>query len=310
MNSVKKPKALERGAKIRIVSPASPAPTDTLDAGVAELRQLGYFPVAAPPPPSEGYFAASAAHRLAELRDALADRETRAIIAARGGYGSNYLLDAKEKLSLGKPRIVMGYSDLTTLFLWLWKKHRWVTFYGPMAAFGFENGAGNAGGYDESSFQLAATQNHSSWKLDLSSEALVPGTARGTLLGGCLTLLQTSLGTPWELDARGAVLAMEDRGMKPYQVDRALMHLLQAGKFRGVKGIILGEFPDCESGAAGGPTVRDVCHRILGKLKIPVVWAARFGHTARPILTLPLGVRAHLNAKGSGTLEILEPAVI
>ena len=135
------------------------------------------------------------------------------------------------------------------------------------------------------------------------------GTARGTLLGGCMTLLQTTLGTPWELDTRGAILLMEDRGMKPYQVDNALMHLRNAGKFEGVRGIILGEFPDCEPASKGSPTVKDVCRRILGDLRIPVVWGARVGHTSRPMLTIPLGVRARLIARGAGKLQILEPAV-
>ena len=86
-----------------------------------------------------------------------------------------------------------------------------------------------------------------------------PGEAQGRLLGGCLTLVETTLGTPWELETDGAILVLEDRGMKPWQVDRALMHLLQAGKFKSVRGIVLGDFPECESPVPGSPTVRDVC---------------------------------------------------
>jgi muramoyltetrapeptide carboxypeptidase len=97
--------------------------------------------------------------------------------------------------------------------------------------------------------------------------------------------------------------------MKPYQVDRVLMHLKQAGKFEGVRGIVLGDFPDCEPPVAGSPTVREVCARILGALGVPVVVGAPIGHTARPMLTVPLGVNARLHASGEGTLEILEPAV-
>ena len=124
-------------------------------------------------------------------------------------------------------------------------------------------------------------------------------------------MVQTSLGTPWELDTHGAVLVLEDRGMKPYQVDRALMHLKQAGKFRAVAGIIFGDFPECEA-PAGSESVRDVAQRIFSPLGIPVVWGAPIGHTERPMLTLPLGVRAHLTASGSAAgdtqVEILEPA--
>jgi muramoyltetrapeptide carboxypeptidase len=100
---------------------------------------------------------------------------------------------------------------------------------------------------------------------------------------------------------------LEDRGMKPWQVDRALMHLKQAGKFRGVSGIVLGDFPECE-GPEGSETVRDVVRRVLGTFGFPVVWGAAIGHTARPMLTLPLGVRARLRADDEPRLEILESA--
>jgi muramoyltetrapeptide carboxypeptidase len=112
------------------------------------------------------------------------------------------------------------------------------------------------------------------------------------------------------LETRGSILLLEDRGMKPWQVDRALMHLKQAGKFEGIRGIVLGEFPDCGPLMSGSATVRDVCARILGALGVPVVYGAAVGHTPRPMLTVPLGVKALLKAQGEGELEILEPAVV
>src|SRR6185437_3445345 len=129
-------------------------------------------------------------------------------------------------------------------------------------------------------------------------------------VGGCLTLLETTLGTPWEIETNGAILVIEDRGMKPYQVDRALMHLKQAGKFDGVAGIVLGDFPECEAPGQSEP-VKNAAQRILEPLRVPIVWGAAVGHTTRPMLTLPFGVRARLitanTAKGA-QLEILEPA--
>ena len=98
--------------------------------------------------------------------------------------------------------------------------------------------------------------------------------------------------------------------MKPWQVDRALMHLKQAGKFEGVHGLVLGEFPDAGTQLSGSATIRDVCARILGELRVPVVYGAAVGHTPRPMLTVPLGVKARLRAQGDGELEILEPAVV
>jgi muramoyltetrapeptide carboxypeptidase len=309
MSSSKKPRAIAPGARVRIVSPASPSAPAVLARGLAELTRLGYVPVkSAGIASTKDYFSASAKHRRRELLDALADNSSGAVICTRGGYGSTYLLDKKLKHTKS-PRIFLGYSDITALQIYLWQKRGWVAFYGPMVTSGFNGGSGAAHGYDESSLRAALAQTHGGWSLDLGGSTLCKGFARGILLGGCMTLVEATLGTPWELDTRGAILVLEDRAMKPYQVDRVLTHLRQAGKFNGVRGIVLGEFPESVPTVAGSPTVRDVARRILGELEIPVVWGARVGHTPRPMLTIPLGVSARLNAHKSGTLEILEPAV-
>jgi muramoyltetrapeptide carboxypeptidase len=282
-----------------------------VEKGSGELARLGYKTKMndAEVHARNVFFAGTAADRVAALKEAFAETDTRAIFCTRGGYGSNYLLDGLS-VALSVPKILLGYSDVTSLQIFLWQKFRWVTFYGPMVASGFNKGEGLAEGYDRESFSRATTETRHGWTVALSgAEALNPGKADGTLLGGCLTLVETTLGTAWELDTHGAILVLEDRGMKPWQVDRALMHLKQAGKFRGVSGVILGDFPECE-GPAGTETVRDVAQRILKPLGFPIVWGAAIGHTSRPMLTLPLGVRARVSANesGSATLEILEPA--
>jgi muramoyltetrapeptide carboxypeptidase len=311
MPAPRKPKALQPGDKIRIVSPASPADPEKLSRGIAELRRLGYKVETSPPmAATEDYFAASAGDRRSELDSALGDKSAAAVICARGGYGSTYILD--DALPRVAPKILLGYSDVTSLQIFFWQKRRWTGFYGPMAGAGFDKVAGAAGGYDLQSLGNAVSQTRGGWTLDLDGETLAPGEARGVILGGCMTLVEATLGTSWELATRGAILLLEDRGMKPYQVDRVLTHLRQAGKFDGVRGIILGEFPESDvapTAAAGGPSVPHVCKRILGALGIPVVWGARVGHTPRVMLTVPLGVRAKLRARGAGKLDILEPAV-
>ena len=208
------------------------------------------------------------------------------------------------------PKVILGYSDLTSLQVYLWKRYAWVGFYGPMLAAGLDAGEGVEKGYDQESLLAAVGKTDGGWTLKLRGEALVDTEAVGRVLGGCLTLVETTLGTPWELDTRGSILLLEDRGMKPWQVDRALMHLKQARKFEGVRGILLGEFPDCGPLMTGSATVRDVCARILGALGVPIVFGAAVGHTPRPMLTVPLGVKARLRAHGEGELEILEPAVV
>lgn len=321
-----KPPALRPGDAVRIVSLASPVDPASLEGGCAELERLGYVPkldreaVLA----RDSFFAGPAPHRLLALKEALAEPDTKAIFCARGGYGSNYLLDDLSALQPLAPKILLGYSDLTSLQIFLWQTLRWVSFYGPMVASGFDAGA--PAGYDRNSFCAALGQNKAGWSIDLQADTLASGAAEGILLGGCLTLIETTLGTPWELDTAGAILVLEDRGMRPYQVDRALMHLKQAGKFRDVRALIFGEFPECAA-PDGGETVREVVARILAppaphSAGIPILFGTPVGHASRPMLTLPLGVRARLAAAASASaassgatggaaarLDVLEPAV-
>lgn len=307
--SPRKCKALRRGARLAAFAPASPGPDTKIAAGFAELQRLGFAiddPAVARSP--DGYFAGTAEERSREFTSKLSDHRVEGLIAVRGGYGSNYLLSESLASMLSGPKAIIGFSDLTALQIFLWQKHGWVTFYGPMIAAGLDGGAGMVGGYDEASFRSAVSCTDANWVIPLRSEPLVDGQAEGRILGGCLTLLEATLATPWELDTFGALLVLEDRAMKPWQVDRALMHLEHAGKLSGVRAVILGDFPECEAPVAGSPTVRDVCSRILGALGVPVVFGSPIGHTLRPMLTLPLGVHAKLRAK-EGVLEVLEPAV-
>ena len=307
--AIRKPKALRAGARLGVFAPASPANEVKTKAGLAELARLGFVVESTAGNSAEGYFASSAKERRAEFLRTLTDLHVDGLIGLRGGYGSNYLLDEPLVEKLEQPKCVVGFSDLSSLQIFLWQRHRWVTFYGPMAAAGFDAGAGAPGGYDEESFRAATSRVDSGWTISLRGESLVRGDAQGRVLGGAMTLVEATLGTPWELDTRDAILVLEDRAMRPYQIDRVLMHFKQAGKLHGVRGIVLGDFPECEPPVAS-PTVREVCARILGGLDIPVVFGAAVGHTKRPILTLPLGVQARLRASGEGMLEILEPAVM
>jgi muramoyltetrapeptide carboxypeptidase len=310
MPKPRKPPALTFGSTVRVIAPASGAKDERVKRGCENLARLDYRVqerVADREP--DGYFSAPLKARLAEFRDAFARPDVRGIFCTRGGYGSAELLDNLKPERLAEPKVFCAFSDLTSVHIYLWQKLRWVTFYGPLIAGGFAAGANATNGYDPDSFMCAMTATHSGWSTPLLGETLVRGSAAGTLLGGCVTLLQTSIGTPWELDTRGAILLLEDVQVKPYQLDRMLLHLKQAGKFKGVRGIVLGDFPECEAPDGSNVSVKDVCHRILGPLRIPIVYGAPVGHTLRPMLTIPFGVRARLNASGEGSLDILEPAV-
>ena len=309
MTAAIKPAPFVPGGLVRVISTASPADRDALGRGIAELERLGYHVRTGSAMQPEGYFAGSTLRRKAELEGALQDPDARAVICARGGYGTATLLDEIRLPGRFRPKLLVGYSDVTMLQAYLWTRFHWTSLHGPMVAAGFNNGAGARSGYDLASFIDASAGKRDSWSLALDAEPLSRGEASGLLLGGCISLLETTLGTPWEFETRGAILFLEDRGVKPYQLDRMLLHLLQAGKFRGVRGIVLGDFPDSEPPQECSPSVRDVCRRLLMPLRVPIIFGAPIGHTVRPMLTIPFGVRARLRAAGEGRLEILEPAV-
>jgi muramoyltetrapeptide carboxypeptidase len=307
--TVRKPKALSAGSRLAAFAPASPGEHAPANRGCAELKRLGFAVEGTTKQASIGYFAADAADRRAEFLQKLRDPQIDGLIALRGGYGSNYLLDERLAQELSLAKCIIGFSDLTTLQMFLWQQCGWTSIYGPMLGAGLEAGAGAAKGYDQGSFLAAIRNVDGGWGISLEGEVLAHGAVEGTVVGGCMTLLQTSIGTPWELDTRDSILLLEDRGMKPWQVDRALIHLQQANKFGGVRGIVLGDFPDGLAPVAGSPTVRDVCARILKPLGVPIIFGAPVGHTLRPMLTIPLGVRAQLRCEGTGSLNVLEAAV-
>jgi muramoyltetrapeptide carboxypeptidase len=311
MTHALKPSGLRPADAIRVIASASPVDAQRLRAGIAEIERLGFIARHdARLLERDGFFAGRAEHRREELLDALREPDTRAIFCARGGYGSGYLLDSApewDSFRTASPKLFVGYSDVTLLQVFFWQKFGWVSLYGPMVAAALDHGAGVAHGYDAASFARAISETQRGWPIELAGETLSPGRTEGTLLGGCLTLVEVTLGTPWELETRGAILLLEDRGMKPWQVDRALTHLRQAGKLSEIRAIVFGDFPDCEA-PPGTESARDVVARVCAPLKVPIIWGAPIGHTARPMLTIPLGVRARLVAESAGRLEVLEPA--
>ncbi len=306
-----KPRALRQGDTVAVVAPGSPIGQDRLDAGVAELRRLGYDVRFRPDiAAADTFFAGSHERRYRELRDALDDPAVNAVFCARGGYGCNYLVERLASDGVpGRPKIVMGYSDVTTLLVWLSQFAGWTTFHGPMVTLEF---AAGGAAYDAASFSQALACANGSWSVgDGGSRILRPGVAEGRLIGGCLPMLTATLGTRREIETAGTILFLEDIAARPYQIDRMLFHLREAGKFDAVRAIIFGEMLDCLQHPEQGYTLEAVVLRALEGIDVPVVFGFRSGHTSRGAITLPLGVRARLDARSSQpSLEILEPAVI
>lgn len=308
-----KPPALQPGDTVGIVAPASNVNPEHLEAGCAVLQDLGYKPFYFESILERDlYFAGSAARRGRELEEMFMRDEVRAIICARGGYGSNYLLPVLDLNKIkANPKIFVGYSDLTTLLTYFADSAGMVTFHGPMVAKDFAR----ADGVDAGSWERALN-GASEWALELDSDvkSLVEGSGEGILYGGCLSILVASLGTPYEVRTAGTILFLEDVAAKPFQIDRMLMQLKLAGKLAEVRGIIFGEMLDCtqhqnQQNKDQGYTLEEVVLRVVGDLGVPVAYGVRSGHVSRRNITLPFGVRAGLKITASGVdLKILEAA--
>jgi len=307
-----KPPALHRGDSVGIVAPASHFRRDDFEAGCEALRQMGYNPVYLDSIfERDLYFAGTVERRARELHEMFERDDVKAILCARGGYGANYLLPYLDlKQIAAKPKIFVGYSDLTSLMTYLYDALGLVIFHGPMVTKDFAR----PGGMDLQSWQ-AAVEGRSNWKLDFGAgsgvKTLRAGSADGVLYGGCLSMLAESLGTPYEIQTEGTILFIEDLATKPYQIDRMLMHLKLAGKFTGVRGIVFGEMLDCAAPPDAGFSLEDVVMRVVCDLNVPVAYGVKSGHVSRGNINLPMGVRVHLRASDSGvSLEFLEPATI
>jgi muramoyltetrapeptide carboxypeptidase len=303
-----RPPVLKRGDTVGIVAPASNINPDLLNAGCEQLRNLGFRPFY---PDSilerDLYFAGSVERRARELEEMFARDDVRAIVCARGGYGTNYLLRALDLKKISRtPKIFLGYSDNTTLLTWFADAAGFVTFHGPMVTKDF---AVN-GGVDFSSWESALSGTQA-WTVKPNSpiKSLQEGFAQGTLYGGCLSMLAASLGTPFEVRTAGTILFIEDIAAKPFQIDRMLMQMKLAGKFKEVHGFVFGEMIDCVQHPSQDYSLEEVIMRVIGDLGVPVAYGLRSGHVSSGNITLPIGVRAELAVNSSGVeLKFVEPA--
>jgi muramoyltetrapeptide carboxypeptidase len=288
-----RPRRLQRGDRVALVAPASPFNREEFDAGVRELAALGFDAVYDDRVfARERFVAGSAAVRAAALHDAWRDPSIAALIAVRGGYGSAQLLPLLDAALMRTARkAFVGYSD-TTAILSFHVQHGVVAFHGPMVE--YRLGAGEKG-YHRESFLRALCHAEPIGELRPSSlESLRSGEARGTLVGGTLTQLVASLGTPWAFDPpSGCVLFLEDIGERPYRIHRMLTQLSQAGLLARAAALVFGELPSCDE-PGGEHAIRDVLREYVADFRGPVLFGFPSGHTRGATWTLPLGVEARV----------------
>ncbi|HEY3705457.1 MAG TPA: LD-carboxypeptidase [Terracidiphilus sp.] len=299
---------LSSKAAVRLIAPASFARQDRIDDGMKGLQAAGFAPQFSENALARGplFFAGTPAQRIADLHAAFADPESHVVMALRGGYGSNYLLDDLDLKLIGQhPKPFFAYSDLTGTQLYLLDKLGLAVFHGPMLAADFylEDGV------HLPSFTASLAGDPYTLGAAEGLRTLRPGIARGTLYGGCLSIIVSLLGTAYEPQTEGKLLFLEDVGAKPYQIDRMLWQLRRAGKLEGVRGIVFGEMLDCASpGADPDLLERAILHALEG-MDVPVAFGLRSGHVSRQNVTLVFGVQAELDAGKETELRLIEPVV-
>jgi muramoyltetrapeptide carboxypeptidase len=309
---VVRPPALQIGDLVVVLSPAGPAQPDRVAAGIELLRSWGLRPVPAPHAfDHHGYLAGSDAERIADLNAAFADPQVRGIVVTRGGYGMQRIVDYLDVHAVRRdPKPVVGFSDITALHLALWQGARLASVYGPGAAWWpdrtGEESAQSLRDVLMTTEPIIIKQQPASATTPASrlGAAGLPGMASGTLLGGNLALLASSIGTRDFPDLDGAILLIEDVDEAPYRVDRMLTQLRRSGVLAGVAGMAVGQFVRCAD--EWSTDVAEVIGERLGDLGIPVLGGLPIGHGSDQ-LAVPLGVPATIDVAGA-TLTV-SPAV-
>lgn len=284
-----RPDPLLPGDGVGVFLPSSPAREPYRGQGLGALREMGFQPKEVTDPLSgNDMFSRSPRQSLEELQGFFAEPGIKALWAGRGGYGANYLLPLLPQLKIGMPKVVVASSDVSYLLWYLLEKRKMVVFYGPMVY-----GALAAGAFDRGQVLAALTANRP--PLRFRGQVLCPGRAAGLLTGGCLSNFASLLGTPHLPELKGRILLLEDVNERPYRLDRMLWQCEQAGVFRRIRGLLLGEFPGCFKNEGEKTAFYGRWREKLAARGIPVLYDMPFGHAASAQV-LPLGVNAEIDS--------------
>ena len=313
-----KAKRLEKGNTIGVVSPASPSENHSEIVRAKEyLENLGYkVVIGRNVNKTKGFTAASEQERADDINEMFAREDIDAILVTQGGYGSAQIIDKLDyELIRRKPKIFTGFSDITSLHLAMQKFSGLVTFYGPgMARFNEEE----LSEYTKESFFRTLGNPEPAGEIKKSSPkkwltSIHGGVCEAPVVGGCLTLICASLGTPYEIDCKDKILFFEDVDTEPWIMDHALSHLRNAGKLNDAAGFMIGHCKNCvpfdyKPGFVCDTTLEDVLTYYLKPLKKPALYGLPMGH-GDDLATLPLGVMCRLDADRK-TFTVLEAGVI
>jgi muramoyltetrapeptide carboxypeptidase len=266
-----------------------------------------------------GYLAGTDNNRIEDINHMFGNKDVAGIVCARGGWGCNRILPGIDYDQIrANPKVLVGYSDITSLLYGIYSQTGLITFHGPVGISTFNDFSVD---YledmvmkDSKGLQLlSAEENLDKDKDEYNIFTISNGKAEGELIGGNLSIAASLLGTPYDVDYNGKILYLEDIGEEPYRIDRMLTELLLAGKLNQVNGIILGVFVDCEvkkkkPSFDESLTLKEVLIDRLANLDVPVIYGLSFGHISSKF-TLPFGSRAEMDTDKQ-TITMLESSVI
>jgi len=304
-----KPKPLHEGDRVAIIAPSSATDLQSVVNAEIRIKAMGLNPVMYPTCYTRyGHLAATDEERAKDVNDAFSDDSIKGIICLRGGYGTPRILDMLDydmiKLN---PKIFVGFSDITALHLAFNQICRMVTYHGPMAAASYGKIEDDHVDFEKYTYESLCNNIFTNKAIGLCKnpeneelQTLVGGIAEGELIGGNLSLLVSTLGSPYELDTKGKILFIEDVGEPIYKIDRMLTSLALAGKFNDCEGVILGTWIDCErekKGYEGGYDLplEEVFENTLVKFNKPIITNFRAGHNY-PQPTMAFGTHVKIDA--------------
>ncbi|GMQ56977.1 LD-carboxypeptidase [Vallitalea sediminicola] len=298
MVKIIRPSNLKTGDVIGVIAPGSPTTLNNVNLAKRKLEELGFGVKMGDSCYSKnGYLAGEDELRAKDVNNMFLDDKIKGIICLRGGYGTTRILDLINYKSIKKhPKVFVGYSDITALHIAINQICKMVTYHGPMAGVDMLDGMDDF--TKKSFFSCLGTKG----KLNIKNPPGIPiksmcsGTVKGKLIGGNLSLIVSTLGTPYEIDTRGKILFIEEVGERPYVVDRSLTQLKNAGKLRDAEGVVLGDFKDCiPLENEDSQSLDEVFEDIIKQLNKPTIFNLKAGHCV-PMITLPVGLDTYLDA--------------
>lgn len=306
-----KPKKLKLGDTIGIVAPGSPTTEEKVEKAYEKLKEMGFKVKLGKSCYSKyGYLAGRDELRAEDLNSMFRDTEVDGIICLRGGYGTIRILELLDyNLIRANPKVFVGYSDITAIHIAINQISNLVTFHGPMAA---SDLAGDISKFSLESLFNSILHEDFDGNLKNPTEELITingGVAEGQIIGGNLSLIASTIGTPYEIDTKGKILFIEEIGEEPYRIDRMLNQLKLSNKLQEAEGIILGNFSNCmPEDPDMSLTLEEVIDDLIRPLNKPTLYNLQAGH-CDPNITIPFGVRVRLNADRKEIVVLEKPTL-